>query len=392
MNDVLLSATERQIAPTVLAEIESSYYNVKTYGAVGDGQSDDTEAIRAAIRAAYTKSGTVYFPKGTYLLSDTIEVQKNDARKLTFKGDGESVIIGSEFLDGDLFSIKMKYHFQMMDLQLEHRGPGGSVINAVYLRAFRCQFRSNSGNSSSLVEFHGSDCKIDSCQFETSHPDSYAIYYSMLDQEISINDYIVDNRFTGSGRGILVGDGQYTGSGRCEGLKINGNTFDNTGDSQIVIQEILHVDIACNKMQGSTGSAVVLRQKGYGPDGVFINQNEITAAFACIRTEGTQEDYLSMAAISNNRLTGGQYGFYDPVGVNKGFLRENRFQGQSVAGVFLQETRHMMILLNWFQEDSEVRCLDVTGSGYTVIRNNETNGNNRLNLTGETVLSDIRSE
>lgn len=44
------------------------FYNVKDYGAKGDGQTVDTKAIDAAIDAASEKGGgTVFFPAGTYL-------------------------------------------------------------------------------------------------------------------------------------------------------------------------------------------------------------------------------------------------------------------------------------------------------------------------------------
>ncbi|KAK2762469.1 hypothetical protein FQN53_007520 [Emmonsiellopsis sp. PD_33] len=59
------------------------FRNVKEYGAVGDGISDDTEAIKRAIadtgtcgercNGATTKNTIVYFPSGTYLVSSTIE-------------------------------------------------------------------------------------------------------------------------------------------------------------------------------------------------------------------------------------------------------------------------------------------------------------------------------
>lgn len=43
-------------------------FNVKSYGAVGDGVADDSEAIQAAVDAAdsATSPGSVYFPPGTY--------------------------------------------------------------------------------------------------------------------------------------------------------------------------------------------------------------------------------------------------------------------------------------------------------------------------------------
>lgn len=44
------------------------FYNVKDYGAKGDGRTIDTQSIDAAINAASEKGGgTVYFPAGTYL-------------------------------------------------------------------------------------------------------------------------------------------------------------------------------------------------------------------------------------------------------------------------------------------------------------------------------------
>ncbi len=206
-----------------LSEIDSSYVNVMEYGAVGDGTSDDTAAIRKAVNAAYENSGTVYFPSGSYRISETIELPKNDARMVVLKGDGDSTIFGAETMTEDMFRISMKYNFQMLDLKLEHRGTSGSIVSALYLRAFNCSFLSDSENPSNVVVFHGSDSKIDRCTFTVSNPEAYAIYYSMLDQEISINNFIVDNVFSGAGRGILVGDGKFTDSGRSEGLKINGN-------------------------------------------------------------------------------------------------------------------------------------------------------------------------
>lgn len=48
--------------------------NVKDFGAVGDGLTDDTAAIQTAIDAAWAKwvGGSVYFPSGVYVVSALI--------------------------------------------------------------------------------------------------------------------------------------------------------------------------------------------------------------------------------------------------------------------------------------------------------------------------------
>ena len=53
--------------------IDGAVANVRDFGAVGDGVVDDTAAIQAAIDSV-NKLGTVFFPKGTYKITDTIDI------------------------------------------------------------------------------------------------------------------------------------------------------------------------------------------------------------------------------------------------------------------------------------------------------------------------------
>jgi len=52
---------------TFIALVPSIYYNVKQYGALGDGSTDDTTAIAAAMSAASGSGGIVFFPPGIYV-------------------------------------------------------------------------------------------------------------------------------------------------------------------------------------------------------------------------------------------------------------------------------------------------------------------------------------
>src|SRR6201992_3374966 len=59
------------------AQVHPNEFNVKQYGAIGDGISLDSKAINKAIdAAAKAGGGTVYFPAGNYL-SGSIHLKSN---------------------------------------------------------------------------------------------------------------------------------------------------------------------------------------------------------------------------------------------------------------------------------------------------------------------------
>lgn len=74
------------------------WVNVKQdFGAKGDGVSDDTQAILNAIAAAhndYTRPKLIYFPAGTYVVSDTLEFpMRGHSCCITFRGQGKDQTI-----------------------------------------------------------------------------------------------------------------------------------------------------------------------------------------------------------------------------------------------------------------------------------------------------------
>lgn len=80
-------------------------FNVRNYGAVGNGVADDTAAVNAAISAAtvavsdgagFSTRGVVYFPRGNYRVTSTIAVAApldTTAFNLQFRGDGIGVSV-----------------------------------------------------------------------------------------------------------------------------------------------------------------------------------------------------------------------------------------------------------------------------------------------------------
>jgi len=80
-------------------------FNVRNYGAVGNGVADDTAAVNAALSAAtvgisdgagFSTRGVVYFPRGNYRVTSTIAVAApldTTAFNLQFRGDGIGVSV-----------------------------------------------------------------------------------------------------------------------------------------------------------------------------------------------------------------------------------------------------------------------------------------------------------
>src|SRR4051812_35818639 len=72
------------------------YFNIRDYGAKGDGKNVDSKAINDAIDAASkVGGGTVYFPAGTYL-SYSIRLKSNIALYL----DQGSVLLAADSTAG----------------------------------------------------------------------------------------------------------------------------------------------------------------------------------------------------------------------------------------------------------------------------------------------------
>lgn len=80
-------------------------YNVKTYGATGNGSTDDTAAIQAAINAvtgsaspaANTRAalGPLYLPPGAYKVTSDLVIQSVENFTMTGAGSGQTIIYAS---------------------------------------------------------------------------------------------------------------------------------------------------------------------------------------------------------------------------------------------------------------------------------------------------------
>jgi hypothetical protein len=103
-NNQVLTADSTQTLGLKWSTPITTFFNVKLYGAVGDGSHDDTSAIQSAINAALAtieSSGTVFFPAGIYKITSSLNCTNasvstgGDAVTLRGEGQRASMIIRS---------------------------------------------------------------------------------------------------------------------------------------------------------------------------------------------------------------------------------------------------------------------------------------------------------
>lgn len=89
------------------------FLSVKDFGAKGDGLSDDTAAIQAAIYYAGNSSGTVFIPRGNYKVNGELIVWNNT----TIRGDGmRETVLNVALNTGKVFNMDGSHRVSISDL------------------------------------------------------------------------------------------------------------------------------------------------------------------------------------------------------------------------------------------------------------------------------------
>ena len=113
------------VARTVDVELKERV-SVKQFGAVGDGSTDDTLKIKAAILAVYLQGGgEIYFPVGTYVVSDTIVVPQRVTLVGVASGFVNQYYTGEAAPKGSVLYLKTGSNVDVVKFQLSVTIVGG---------------------------------------------------------------------------------------------------------------------------------------------------------------------------------------------------------------------------------------------------------------------------
>jgi len=179
----LITVTRPQVSSKVSNAPGRKVFNVFSYGAVGDGSTDDASAFASACAAASAAGGgTVYAPEGTYLIGSQLTLPAKVG--LRGAGMGATVLKRSPTYKGDFI----------------WSGPGtGAAFNAV-LEDFTLDgnYPARAGGLGVEIRITGPRTTIR--RLETKNPG-----YQAISADMGSNSQIIDCVITGNGSATTGG-------------------------------------------------------------------------------------------------------------------------------------------------------------------------------------------
>jgi hypothetical protein len=216
---------QRDAAPAELLATTVDVFNVKSFGAIGDGSTDDTVTIAAALVAA-TAGDTVYFPRGTYIISTTLTVPTG----VTLLGNGRSSLIASApaLPDLNLLTLTTLTDVAILNLGLKagsrsydtdpNRVLGNCILSndCTSLLVEGCHF---SQFHNAIMDDNGSELKILNNTFVMNHDGFACGHFRGTAESVVANNHMEDTHTTGAINAIWW----YDGENEAEGIVIANN-------------------------------------------------------------------------------------------------------------------------------------------------------------------------
>eukprot|EP01043_Picozoa_sp_COSAG02_P016495 COSAG02_NODE_728_length_17995_cov_52.042244_1_plen_565_part_00 len=195
LDQLLRPATATQPAPSAIS------FNVKDFGATGDGSTDDSDALQAALTTASKHVATahmsmwgpsVVFPHGSYAISRTLMISAGVA----LLGADEAMILQRNS-SADIFYSAYVWRFRMERLRLSggqnHLHLGTNNTDTAFWTIRDCVFSMAANASIRVIGYHEASAGTSSRYYKGSGSTQINIHDSQffLNEQVAVNNAVM---------------------------------------------------------------------------------------------------------------------------------------------------------------------------------------------------------
>jgi polygalacturonase len=319
-----------------------SFADVKRYGAVGDGVTDDTTAINSAISAVEAAKGVVYFPPGTYRVG-TFTGTGITRRAITAKAgvtllgaSRESVTIKIPAATGNYFAIITAATagtnidgFSLRKITFDHNTQNNVVASSATMVA-------DVNIRATLVAYIGSRIVIEDCRFTNldcvwqlaTYGNDVTVRGCLFDGYVASGAYHDSSTIYSSGKRNSFRDNVFNGTLSANGsfcaIETHGgalvvsdnvinNFFNGMNITGIAVTDAIGISVGHNVLTNcSTGvvlwSSTTGNTSGWGLENVVVSGNSVSIDYDAWRPlantcGGIQLDPTSNLGARNVKIT-----------------------------------------------------------------------------------------
>ena len=337
------SITEAKLAEALQLKTVKDYITPQMYGAKADGTTDDTAAIQSAVNAA-TESVPLFFPKGTYKVTDEIDINTSN---ITIYSSPINECFGRLLVSSGAFNV---FNINASGVTIRNIGieEQGAQCLATGIFIKRTDGTTDAENSNLDVSLH----------------DLHLLNLNIGIEYDGKNVNVYDSLISGCNVGIKVNNDT---TAEVRGLECYRNRFHGIG-----VNSNYSADTCCIKMPG-TASNTLQR--------VFNIKNNF-ADYSNTFIKGS----LCGCNICNNTIYGGYTSFIDGFGAARSYHNKptiidgNNFasimqnsaamEGRVLKGVIVDSSHFIKITNNVFTNTSQnpIELSNCTGA---IVQNNE---------------------